>query len=146
MKTILTAAAGLAAAFLTGCATVTPPDATTIQGNWQGQEVRDGKMTASFLSLVGSDMEFHASGSPEWYKGTYTINEKAKPKQFTGVITQSPNTADVGKTINGIYELIPGKEEGQGTLILTEYPPGNPNSPADARDPNARQIVFTREP
>jgi len=144
MKNIFIAVACLGAALLSGCVTAPPSDATTIQGTWKGQEVRDGQAAASWLTLVGNELEFRGADHNEWYKGTYTLNEKTDPKQFIGTITFSPASAYVGKTVNAIYELIPGPQD-QATLILTGNEPGDPQMPSGFADHHARQIVFTRD-
>src|ERR1700679_4072075 len=109
MKSIFIAVVGLGMVLLSGCATV-PPDTTRLQGTWKGQEVVNGQPAVSWLTLSGSDLEFHGSDPNEWYRGTYTLNEKVKPKQLVAVIATTPLTQYVGKTANAIYEFIPGPQ------------------------------------
>ena len=144
MKNIFIALAGLGMMLLTGCVTPAPSDATTIQGTWKGQEVRDGKASTSWLTLAGNDLEFQGGNHNEWYRGTYTLNEKTNPKQFIGTITFSPASAYIGKTVNAIYEVIPGPQD-QDTLVITGNEPGDPQMPTSFTDRHARQIVFTRD-
>jgi hypothetical protein len=142
MKFFYSAAVCLGLALLSGCATAPTPEALTIQGTWKGQEVRDGHAESSWLLLSSPDVDF--KGVHESYRGTYTVNENANPKQLTAVITQCSDARYVGKTANAIYKLIPGRA-GHDTLIITGNEPGDPEMPSGFGDRHARQIVFTRD-
>ncbi len=145
MKNIFVTVIGLGMLLLAGCATGPASDATPIQGTWKGQEVRNGQAVFSYLTLAGNEFEFRGPDRTEWYRGTYTLNESAQPKQFIAVINLAPLAQSAaGKTINALYELISGPQ-GQATLVLTENAPGDPHMPASSTDRHARQIVFTRD-
>ena len=137
------ALAGLALAMLTGCATQKLDDTVAIQGTWKGQELRDGRVVLSWLSIVGRDLEFRAADGQEWYKATISLNENADPKQLTAVITQCPIPNYAGQTVAAIYQL-QTDAEGHGRLVITANAPGDPHRPTGSGDRQARQIIFIK--
>ncbi len=144
MKTYITILSGLLFAVLTGCTTVKLADADTIQGTWKGQELRDGRVTYSWLSIVGNELEFRAVDRKEWYKATFTLQENTDPKQLTAVITQCPVPQYVGLTVAAIYQL-ETDAQGHGRLVITGNAPGDPQRPSGRGDPQARQIIFLKD-
>lgn len=144
MKTCLIILTSLLVAALTGCTTVKLTDGDTIQGTWKGQELRDGQVTYSWLSIVGKELEFRAVDRKEWYKATFTLQENTDPKQLTAVITQCPVPQYVGQTVAAIYQL-ETDAQGHGRLVITGNAPGNPQRPSGRGDPQARQIIFIKD-
>ena len=144
MKYILIMLAGLSLVLLAGCVTVKPADSETIQGTWRGQELRQGQVSFSWLSIVGRDLEFRAADGKEWYRATITLNENTDPKQLTAVITQCPVSQYVGQTVAAIYKL-QTDDQGHGRLVITGNAPGNPQRPTGSGDRRARQIIFIKD-
>ena len=127
-----------------GCATVPPADDASIQGSWKGQEVVNGQPSISWLTLSGKDVDFHGADQRDWFRGTFTVNQRTDPKQLITVITLSTLPQAAGKTVNAVYRLVPGQDD-QATLIVTFKQPGDPDMPTSLNDRRARQIVFTKD-
>ena len=144
MKNFLLAVLCLSVALFSGCATVSPADDASIQGHWKGQEVVNGQALASWLTLSGSDVDFHGADSRDWFRGTFTVNQRMNPKQLITVISLSTLPQSAGKTVNAVYRVAPGADD-QATLIVTFSQPGDPYMPASLNDRHARQIVFTKD-
>ena len=60
MKYLLIMLAGLCLTILAGCTTLKLDDSVLIQGTWKGQELQAGRVSFSWLSIVGRDLEFRA--------------------------------------------------------------------------------------
>jgi uncharacterized protein (TIGR03067 family) len=144
MKFFVLFLACLALMLVTGCSTVKLADAEAIQGTWKGQELRNGHVSFSWLSIVGRELEFRAADGKEWYKATFTLQENTVPKQLTAVITQCPITQYVGKAVAAIYQL-ETDDQGHGRLVITGNAPGNPQRPSGEGDRESRQIIFTKD-
>jgi uncharacterized protein (TIGR03067 family) len=97
----------IVAIIFAGCATISPDDATAIQGNWKparaelaGQPMADAVLKIISLKLDNGKYEVFVGEEPDW--GTYTLDSATKPKSMTVSGTDGPNS---GKTFPAIYEL-----------------------------------------
>jgi uncharacterized protein (TIGR03067 family) len=144
MNISLVSVLALGFALASGCSTLPPSDLTALQGTWQGQEIRNGQVTTSWLTIDGREMEFRPSDRRDWFQSTFTLRENTDPKQLTFVVTASPVTGEIGRATTAIYELKPLSDT-QWTLVLTRHEPGDPRVPEGFNARRARQFVFTRE-
>ena len=126
--------------FGSGCGTLKDADTKTLQGRWQGREVGKEEKGLATISFTGNNVEFRGADPKEWYKGTFTLNEDAEPKQMVASIAECPFPEFVGKSCNVIYQIE------NGTLTLAGNAPGNPAVPASFDAQGARQFVFLKAP
>lgn len=81
-----------------------------------------------------------AAGGTEVYEGDYTVDTTTDPKQLTGLITASSVPDYVGKTTNGIYEIV-GDD-----LSFAANEPGDPRRPTSFEPgTGARIFQLTRQ-
>jgi len=114
-------------------------DSDMLQGTWKGHELAGDTNGVVTMIITGKKFEFRGSDTNEWYKGTFTLKEDAKPRQMILVIDACASPEYVGKTSQAIYEF---KE---GTLTIAGNEPGNPNVPAGFDAPDARKVAFKKE-
>ncbi len=115
------------------------PDQELLQGIWIGHEVghEDEKCT---LTVSGNNIEFRGAHPQEWYKATFTLDEKAKPKCMDTLIKECPAPKYVGKLARVIYKIE------NNTLTLAGNEPGVDTRPTSfERSGNIRGFVLTKE-
>ena len=95
---------------------------TTFEGRWSGIEPGQPEAKCS-LVITGTQLEYRGSQSNDWCRGTFVLNEKARPRQMDLTMRETPAPQDVGMTILVIYEL-QGEE-----LKVAIAPPGSPQRP-----------------
>ena len=124
--------------FGSGCGTLNHADEETLQGRWQGREIGKEERGLATITFAGNNVEYRGADPREWYKGTFTLNEDAQPKQMVASITECPFPEFVGKASNVIYQIE------NGTLKLSGNEPGNPAIPGSFDAQGARQFVFVK--
>jgi uncharacterized protein (TIGR03067 family) len=139
MKNLLRIVLCVVTILVTGCSSLHKSDSTALQGTWMGQEINGRAEGVCRLIISGDDLEFRSADSNEWYKGTFTLREDARPKQLVGVIKDCPAPQYIDKTVCAIYKLE------AGTLTLTGDEPGNPNVPSGFDAPGARKFVLKKQ-
>ena len=110
--------------------------AGALEGTWKGKELGGRTEGTCYLTITGQTMDFRGADTNEWYKGTFTLMEDAKPRQVVVKITDCPLAQYVGKTTHAIYRL------DAGVLTIAGNEPGAPEAPKDFNDPEARRFVF----
>src|SRR5580704_3118093 len=84
-------------------------DSELLQGTWLGTEESSAPDAHSILKISGDKLDFVGADTNEWYKGTFTLHENTKPRQFVGVIKECPSADCIGVTIYAIYSIKDGK-------------------------------------
>ena len=130
------AAMAVAALLASGCAST---DHAHLQGAWIGHEVaREAEKCK--LVISGNQVEFRCENPKESYKGTFTLDQKAQPKQLEFSIEECSFPRYVGKTTRAIYKL----ENTTLTFAATE--PGVETRPtAFERSVGVRVFLLTKE-
>jgi uncharacterized protein (TIGR03067 family) len=114
-------------------------DQELIQGTWTGHEVgrENGKCT---LTVSENNIEFRGAHPQEWYKATFTLDEKTEPKSGDFLIKECPGPKLVGKIAKVVYKIE------NNTLTLSGNEPGVDARPTSfERSGNRRVFVFTKE-
>lgn len=139
MKNTLMLILSTALILASGCSTLHKSDSASLQGTWQGRAVGDEPAAPCSFVIAGNNFEFHGPDAKVWYKGTFTLREDTKPKQYIAVITDCPFPQYVGKTSMAIYRLE------NGNLTITGNEPGKPTPPAAFDAPGAARVELKRK-
>jgi uncharacterized protein (TIGR03067 family) len=107
-----------------------------LEGSWAGDELTVDHTGTATLKVNGNALEFHGADPNDWLKGTFTLHEDAKPKQFAGIITDCASPDYVGKQIYAIYRIE------DGALIISGNAPGETNFPTTFTPEGGREFVF----
>jgi uncharacterized protein (TIGR03067 family) len=92
------------------------------------------------LVISGNLFEFRDETNPNvWYKGTFSLRQDTKPRQFLALVTACASPQYVGKTAMAIYRL-----EGD-TLTISGNEPGNPQAPVGFDAPGAACLELKRK-
>jgi uncharacterized protein (TIGR03067 family) len=101
-------------------------DEAAMQGTWKGRSVRDNPEHQVTFVISGKNFDFRdETETNNWYKGTFTLKDDTKPRQFIAAVTDCPFAQYVGKTSAAIYKIE------NGTLTITANEPGKAEVPAD---------------
>ena len=117
--------------------TAVQSDQGHLQGMWIGNELGPtaGKCK---ITISGKQIRFQAE-SGEWYKGTFTLREKAEPKQLDFVIEDGLVPVLIGKISKVIYKV-----ENE-TLTFAANAPGEEVRPASFNESSGgRVFVLTK--
>ena len=106
-----------------GCNLTPVPDRNELKGNWTGRMVGDPdniwkyEFYDSTMRALYNDLEY--------YRGAYTVNTAATPKQLNVYIDSSLDFSSIGKTVLAIYKI------SNDTLTLAGKVPGETPRPVD---------------
>ena len=140
MKNKIMAVLAGAAILTAGCAQHQKPDATTLQGTWNGRQLNNTSDHQCSLIISGNNYEFQdEADSNSWNKGTFTLREDTNPRQYIAVVSECHVPQFEGKTVMAIYRLE------NDTLTMASSAPGKSEAPAafDAR--GVAQMEFKRK-
>lgn len=107
-------------------------DQKLIQGKWMGQAV--GIADEFTMAITGGSFDFKALNSDVWYKGTFTLDETAAPRQADFKIVDSSIEQYKGTTARCIYKV------DKNTLSLATYEPGIETRPVSFEPAEGVQI------
>lgn len=130
--------AGLLLAGFCGCSKPAAEKAT-LEGRWTGYVLGQpgAKLT---LIITGTHLDYRGAQSNDWCRGTFVLNESARPRQLDLKVEAMPTPEYVGETILGIYEL-----NGNQLRVATAEP-GSDQRPASLAGGNGvRVFSFTHE-
>lgn len=111
---------------------------SSLDGSWEGNELGNAGDGLCRLTISGNQLEFRGSHPGEWYKGSFTTLENAKPKRLIGLIADCPAPGYIGKNVQAIYKI-----EGH-TLTLTGSEPGRSEVPDAFEAPGTRTFVLRK--
>jgi len=98
------------------------PVKTELEGTWVGNNT-DGIDQTVYTYTMALDSIRVDTNSIEKFRGTFTLDSAALPKQINIVITKSATASDVGKTIQALYIL------SVNILKITANGPGSQRPP-----------------
>ena len=127
----------VAALAASGCA---QSDMTLLQGTWRGKELGGLGQGEAVMSISGNRVHFQGAVPKEWYKATFTLDEKASPRALVGVIEECSFNSANGKPVRAIYKI-----DGD-TLTFAGNEPGAETRPSTfEKGGRARVFVLTRQ-
>ena len=74
---------------------------TELEGTWIGNETNSNNVWTCIIT--GNEMDL--SSENEWYKGTFSINTQADPKELDYLLTDCFINEGVGLTVLAIYKI-----------------------------------------